>query len=100
MHTQGEAALGRALRYPFVDDKGGSHPGNQLPLEIHIGSWRRGLTYREAMMRLEREFLTRVLAKTGGCRRRAAERLQVSYSTLKYRLRKLALGDSGRGHIH
>jgi DNA-binding NtrC family response regulator len=64
-----------------------------IPLEIHINSWRRGLSYREAMEQLEREFLLRVLARTGGCRRRAAERLQLSYSTLKFRLRKLSIGD-------
>jgi two-component system, NtrC family, response regulator PilR len=62
-----------------------------LPLEIHIGGWRRGLTYRDAMERLERELLLRVLDKVGGCRRRAAERLQLSYSTLKFRLRKLQI---------
>lgn len=63
-----------------------------IPLEIHINGWKRGLTYRSAMERLEREFLLRILDRTGGCRRRAAERLQVSYSTLKFRLRKLAVG--------
>lgn len=62
----------------------------QLPLEIHIGAWKRGITYREAMARLEREFLHRILEKVGGCRRRAAERLQLSYSTLKFRMRKVS----------
>ena len=33
---------------------------------------------------------------TGGCRKRAAERLQLSYSTLKFRLRKLAIVDQAR----
>lgn len=63
--------------------------GSMVPLELHIGGWRRGLRYREAMKRLEREFLLRVLDKVGGHRRRAAERLDLSYSTLKFRLRKL-----------
>lgn len=65
----------------------------QLPLDIYIGAWRRGLSYRAAMERMEREFLLRILSKVGGCRRRAAERLQISYSTFKFRLRKLAIGD-------
>ncbi len=69
---------------------------SRIPLEIHMGAWRRGLTYRNAMERLEREFLLRVLDKAGGCRRRAAERLQLSYSTLKFRLRKVAI--TGRGN--
>ncbi len=64
---------------------------SMVPLEIHMSAWRRGLTYRKAMERLEREFLLRVLDRAGGCRQRATERLQLSYSTLKFRLRKVAI---------
>ncbi len=66
---------------------------SMIPLEIYIGGWRRGLTYRKAMEQMERQFLHCVLSRGGGCRRRAAERLQLSYSTLKFRLRKLRISN-------
>ena len=54
----------------------------------------------EAMTRLEREFLLGILGRVGGSRRRAAERLQLSYSTLKFRLRKLAITASDDPTTH
>jgi DNA-binding NtrC family response regulator len=73
-----------------------AHPGDtitatMLPVDLVVNSWQRGPNYREAMEQLEREFLLRVLGRVSGSRRRAAERLNVSYSTLKFRLRKLGI---------
>jgi DNA-binding NtrC family response regulator len=65
-----------------------------IPLDFHIGGWRRGLSYRDAMEHMERQFFLRLLLRSGGCRRRVAERLGLSYSTLKFRLRKLQLSGS------
>ena len=56
--------------------------------ETRKGSYISPQAYREQM---ERQFLSRVLQRGDGCRRRAAERLQLPYSTLKFRLRKLKI---------
>ncbi len=48
---------------------------------------------REASRQAERELILRVLARTRGNRKLAAEQLQISYKALLYKLKKIALTD-------
>lgn len=48
---------------------------------------------REASRQAERELILRVLARTRGNRKRAAEQLQISYKALLYKLKQIAIED-------
>lgn len=48
---------------------------------------------REASRQAERELILRVMARTRGNRKRAAEQLQISYKALLYKLKQIAIED-------
>ncbi len=71
---------------PVVDE-------GELPLEIALNAGlakeaERESSYEAAMATFEKGYLRKVLAQTGGNRRRAAEKLGIGYSTLKAKLSK------------
>ena len=54
-----------------------------------------GLDLDRAVSDLERDLIARALEKTGGVRKRAAELLQISFRSLRYRLAKLGIDAAG-----
>ncbi len=47
------------------------------------------------LARIEQDYLTRALAKTGGMKKQAAELLGLNFRSFRYRLKKYGMGDSG-----
>jgi two-component system response regulator PilR (NtrC family) len=55
----------------------------------------KGLALDEVLGRLEKDLLVKALERTGGVKRKAADILQVSFRSFRYRLAKYGLGDGG-----